>query len=89
METSREKALWLAFILTFPVPHGTSAPPTVDESARVEEQTHIFGPCWTNLSEDRLVNGVPGSSGYNYMGLCLTGLASQAGLVCACASDKA
>ena len=57
----RVRALWLAFTLTFPIPHEAFAHPTTDESARIEEQTNILGLCWTNLSEDRLVNGALGS----------------------------
>lgn len=60
-EPVRVRALWLAFTLTFPVLHEAFACPTTDETARIEEQTHIPGLCWTNLSKDRLVNDTPGS----------------------------
>lgn len=56
--------LWLAFALTFLIPHGCSVP-SEDESERGEEQTPLFGLCWMNLSEDRLVNGAPGFLGSN------------------------
>lgn len=55
------RALCLAFTLTLPLPHEAFAHSTTDESARREEQTNIPGLCWTNLSEDRLVNGALGS----------------------------
>lgn len=61
----RETALWLAFTLTFSILQQAPAPPIADQSARVKQQTHIFGLCWTNVSKDRLANGMPGFSACN------------------------
>ena len=57
----RVRVLWLVFTLIFPIPHESFAHPTTDQSAWIQKQTHISGLCWTNLSEDRLVNGEPAS----------------------------
>ena len=84
----RERAVAGLHSNIFNSPRGR-CPSHADQSARLEGQTHISEPCWTNLSEDRLVSGLPGFSGCNSIGLCLTGLASQAGLACACANDRA